>query len=32
MFLRPDMRAPSRPGLGVAPIFEALGDPVAVYS
>ncbi len=26
------MTAPDRPGLGVTPIFEALGDPVASYS
>lgn len=26
------MTAPDRPGLGITPIFEALGDPVAAYS
>ncbi len=26
------MTAPDRPGLGITPIFKALGDPVAAYS
>lgn len=26
------MTAPDRPGLGITPIFETLGDPVATYS